>query len=171
MRIEKQKIANAINLIAQTYENYRRHLAENGGIQAQTENWSDFLQVVEQDYPEANDDFVTAVKLAITENKYAPTIKEILDMMKRVRNRREQIEKTRQQYHFLNLIQEYPFYRINTGVELEEAYEIYQKKKLKDTDISKAIKNYKMVTEIRNEKPTKPINLFFKEIDNYIIGK
>ena len=64
-----------------------KHLVENGGIKTQTENWSNILQVIDEDYPESNEDFTTAVKLAITENKYAPTIKEILDIMRRIKNK------------------------------------------------------------------------------------
>ena len=171
MKIEKKTIASGINLIAQTFESYKKHLTENGGIQTQTENWYDILQVIEDDYPEANEDFSTAVKLAITGNQYAPTIKEILDKMKMIKEQRK-IDIERKKYiNFLNLIQDYPFYRINTGVELSEAFKTYESKKVKDDDLKKAIKNYKMILEIKNEIPTKPINIFLKDISEYIRGK
>ena len=171
MNIDKVTIVNGIKLIARNFETYKKHLAENGGFAQIVEDWNNILSVVEDDYQEANNDFSLAVKVAITKNKYAPTIKEILDEMKEIRNQREEEDKRQKYIHFINLIQEYPFYRINTGVELEEAYEIYQKKKIDDKDINKAISNYTGILEIKHEKPTKPINLFLKDIDEYLKAK
>ena len=167
MNVDKQTIAKGIVLIAQTYDNYKKHLEENGGLQQLTENWYDILQVVEDDYQEAKEDFTTAVKVSIANNKYPPTIKEVLDTMKLVKDRREKNKEVKHKYNFLNLIQDYPFFRINTGVELEEAYETYKRKGYSDDLVKKAIKNYTLILEIKHEKPTKPINLFFKDLEEY----
>ena len=89
MNVDKQTIAKGIVLIAQTYDNYKKHLEENGGLQQLTENWYDIFQVVEEDYQEAKEDFTTAIKVSIANNKYPPTIKEVLDTMKLLKDRRE----------------------------------------------------------------------------------
>ena len=167
MNVDKQTIAKGIVLIAQTYENYKKHLEENGGLQKLTENWYEVLQVVEGDYQEAKEDFTTAVKVSIANNKYPPTIKEILDTMEFVRDRRKKNKEARNKYNFLILIQDYPFFRINTGVELTEAYEIYTRKKYSEDLVKEAIKNYTLIIKLKHEKPTKPINLFFKDLEEY----
>jgi len=84
MKIDKKNIANTLIIFNKVYSEFNKIIKTEQDLKDTINIWQDVFNEIDFDYEEANEDFIKASKLVISENQYIPTIAEISKKMKRL---------------------------------------------------------------------------------------
>lgn len=90
MKIKRNNIFKAFEIFSNTYIEFEKRIENKEKIKEMINTWVDVFEAIDFDYEYANDDFLEAVKIVISKNKYIPTIAEISDEMKKLYIKREE---------------------------------------------------------------------------------
>ncbi len=89
MKISKDTIIQGFMILEKVYTDFSKKLENKEQTREMIDTWVDLLETADLNYQEASKDFVAAVKNISTTNKYIPTIAEIIETMKQVKQNRE----------------------------------------------------------------------------------
>lgn len=90
MKIKRNNIFKAFEIFSNTYIEFEKRIENKEKIKEMINTWVDVFEAIDFDYEYANEDFLEAVKIVISKNKYIPTIAEISDEMKKLYIKREE---------------------------------------------------------------------------------
>ena len=119
MKIKRNNIFKAFEIFSNTYIEFEKRIENKEKIKEMINTWVDVFEAIDFDYEYANDDFLEAVKIVISKNKYIPTIAEISDEMKKLYIKREESYEHELTYSEKNFTEE-QYSRLRRGQMLRE---------------------------------------------------
>jgi len=131
MKINKKNILQGFIIFKSVYPEFDKRMQDEKNGKETVKSWQEVFETIEIDYENANEDFIKAVKIAVTKNKYVPTIADILEEMKIINIKRIENIKSKMLWKVL---------------------EVEEQCNLKNVDFKKATNNYYMLNRKYNDK-------------------
>lgn len=145
MRIKQDYILKAIEYINTIYFEFSKRFSSKNDLKKLISTWKAIFDEINFDYEEANNDFLKAVKLVISESKFPPTPADVSEKMKKLFLERE---------------------RMNIKNAVLELQSLEKELELRTSDREKSISLY---WKIRKNKSYSQIkNLMIQEKHNYL---
>ena len=95
MKIDKDSILKAFIIFENVYNEFSKKIEDKEKVKKMINTWIEVFETIDYDYENANKDFLEAVKIVSTRNKYIPTIAEIVEEMKKIYTERKK-DKTKE---------------------------------------------------------------------------
>lgn len=95
MKIDKDSILKAFIIFENVYNEFSKKIEDKENVKEMINTWIEVFETIDYDYENANKDFLEAVKIVSTRNKYIPTIAEIVEEMKKIYTERKK-DKTKE---------------------------------------------------------------------------
>lgn len=88
MKINKKSILQGFMIFKSVYSEFEKRIQDEKKGKETIQIWQEVFEEIDNDYKEANEDFVKAIKRKVAKNKYVPTIAEIIEEMKKINKER-----------------------------------------------------------------------------------
>lgn len=90
MKINKDTVVQGFIILEKVYADFSRKIENKEQTREMIDTWVTLLETANINYQEANKDFITAIEKLSTTSKYVPTIAEIINTIKQIKQEREE---------------------------------------------------------------------------------
>ena len=146
MKIEKENIVKAFMIFENSYLEFSKRIEDKEKVKKMINVWSEIFDAIDFDYEYANEDFLKAVRKAIINNKYIPTIAEISEEMKKLYVERNRKDKRQRICNILEIESQCNL----KSLDIQKTADIYSKinKKYNDNELIALIKRYRDIENV-----------------------